>query len=253
MVPAVRCHALVPCGGVGSRAGAGVPKQYRQVAGLPVLAHTLQALAAVPEVSGTLVVIAEGDVHFDELRGGLGLDGWRAFNPGLSVARRAGATRAATVLAGLDWLVEQGGDAGDWVLVHDAARCLVQPSQVRELIGSVWAAAGDDPLAGGLLAQPLADTLKAAEGGRVVATVPRADKWLAQTPQLFRLGALRVALRAAEPGGFAGVTDEASAMEAVGGRPLLVMAQGHNVKLTYPEDFVLAEALLQMRRRSATA
>lgn len=100
---------------------------------------------------------------------------------------------------------------------------------------------------GGLLALPLPDTLKAEEGGRVASTVDRVDKWLAQTPQMFRLGALRDALAAHQKHGFAGVTDEASAMEVAGHHPLLVRGSAQNFKVTYPEDFALAEAVLRSR------
>jgi 2-C-methyl-D-erythritol 4-phosphate cytidylyltransferase/2-C-methyl-D-erythritol 4-phosphate cytidylyltransferase/2-C-methyl-D-erythritol 2,4-cyclodiphosphate synthase len=126
------------------------------------------------------------------------------------------------------------------VLVHDAARCLITPQQVDRLID----ACSQDEV-GGLLAQPLADTLKQEEGGRVAQTLAREKKWLAQTPQMFRLGLLRRAL--AEAGD--AVTDEASAVEALGLRPLLVPGSAQNMKVTWPEDFALAEAVLRSRTR----
>jgi 2-C-methyl-D-erythritol 4-phosphate cytidylyltransferase/2-C-methyl-D-erythritol 2,4-cyclodiphosphate synthase len=149
----------------------------------------------------------------------------------------------------LKHLQEAGAGANDWVLVHDAARCLVTPRQVEALI-----AACQDDAVGGLLAQPLADTLKDAspsaaadDAPRVRATVPRAGKWLAQTPQMFRLGALVDALHKAGPQ----VTDEASAMEAAGRQPRLVAAAGPNFKITYPEDLALAEHILAARAPAA--
>jgi 2-C-methyl-D-erythritol 4-phosphate cytidylyltransferase len=151
------------------------------------------------------------------------------------IANNGGATRAETVFNGLTVLLEQGADLQDWVLVHDAARCLVTPAQIDALIDACEA----DPV-GGLLAHRLADTLKAERDGRVSATVARGDKWLAQTPQMFRIGALRQALQAAGEQ----VTDESSAMEAMGWRPRLVPGSARNFKVTYPEDFALAEALL---------
>jgi 2-C-methyl-D-erythritol 4-phosphate cytidylyltransferase len=219
------CYALVPCAGVGARAGVPGPKQYHPVAGQAVVAHTLAALLRVPRISATLVVLSPGDALFERQVPGFG--GW--------VARCGGATRAATVANGIGELIARGAQAHDWVLVHDAARCLVRPAWVERLIGACW----DDDV-GGLLALPLADTLKQERDGRVVATVDRAHKWIAQTPQMFRLGLLQRALAVAG----AGVTDEASAIEALGHAPLLVEGSLENFKLTWPADFELAARLL---------
>jgi 2-C-methyl-D-erythritol 4-phosphate cytidylyltransferase/2-C-methyl-D-erythritol 4-phosphate cytidylyltransferase/2-C-methyl-D-erythritol 2,4-cyclodiphosphate synthase len=125
-------------------------------------------------------------------------------------------------------------------LVHDAARCLITPEQINALI---TACEGD--AVGGLLAHKLPDTLKSEAGGRVAATLDRHDKWLAQTPQMFRIGPLIEALQQAGDG----VTDESSAMEAMGLRPLLVPGSAQNFKVTYPEDFALAEAVLLARQQ----
>jgi 2-C-methyl-D-erythritol 4-phosphate cytidylyltransferase len=234
----------VPSGGNGSRAGAGAPKQYRPVAGLPVLGHTLHALARVARLTTVLVVVAADDPTGPDTAQAAWL-GRRAEGPGpqLAVAPCAGPTRAHTVFNGLVHLLAQGAQPHDWVLVHDAARCLVTPAQVNALID---ACLGD--AVGGLLALPLPDTLKTATpDGRVATTVPRADKWLAQTPQMFRLGALQRALALAEASGFADITDEASAMEALGLAPKLVPGSAENFKLTYPPDFALAQAILKGR------
>ncbi|MDR7092523.1 2-C-methyl-D-erythritol 4-phosphate cytidylyltransferase [Hydrogenophaga laconesensis] len=225
-----RCHALLPCAGTGTRAGTGIPKQYQPIAGQPMVMHTLDALRAVPRLDLCVVVIAFDDVF------------WTSQPVGTTLARRGGATRAESVFNGLQALRELGADESDWVLVHDAARCLVTPAQVSALID----ACRDDPV-GGLLALPLPDTLKTAADGRVAATVDRGGKWLAQTPQMFRLGPLQAALAARAAQGFAGVTDEASAMEMVGQHPLLVQGSAQNFKVTYPEDFALAEAVLRSR------
>jgi 2-C-methyl-D-erythritol 4-phosphate cytidylyltransferase len=139
-------------------------------------------------------------------------------------------------------LQARGVRPADWVLVHDAARCLITPALVDSLIDACLPDA-----CGGLLALPLPDTLKSESGRRVQATVPREDKWLAQTPQMFRLGALQQALVAQAPTGFVGVTDEASALEMAGLQPLLVVGSAHNFKVTYPQDFALAAAILQTR------
>ncbi len=226
-----RCFALVPCAGVGLRAGAGGPKQYAPLAGQAVVAHTLDALAAVPALAATLVVLSPEDTQFEtHVPRFTGQRAW--------VARCGGSTRAASVAAGLFALREHGAGDADWVLVHDAARCLLRPAWVQRLID----ACRDDPV-GGLLALPLADTLKAADAGRVVATLPRAQKWLAQTPQMFRLGLLQRALHEAGDT----VTDESSAIEAMGLQPRLVNGELENIKLTWPADLALAARLLETR------
>lgn len=226
----VRCHALLPCAGTGSRAGTAIPKQYQIVAGQPMVLHTLAAFERVARIAQTLLVVAPED-HFLH-------DNYA----GLRLAPCGGATRAHSVANGLAALRARGAADDDWVLVHDAARCLITPAQIGALID----ACQDDPV-GGLLALQLPDTLKTERDGRVAATVDRSDKWLAQTPQMFRLGMLQQALARQAAGGFAGVTDEASAMEMAGHRPRLVPGSAQNFKVTYPEDFALADAILASR------
>ncbi|QXL85411.1 2-C-methyl-D-erythritol 4-phosphate cytidylyltransferase [Comamonas sp. NLF-1-9] len=227
MADAARLIALVPCAGSGSRAGAGRPKQYQSVAGRPLVEHTLAALAAVQRIERTLVVVAPGDEHL-------------ACTPRQEIARCGGATRAESVCNGLQHLLAHGAGAADWVLVHDAARCLITPALVDALIDACLPDA-----VGGLLALPLPDTLKVARADRAVQTLERGDKWLAQTPQMFRLGTLLAALEAHRAAGFAGITDEASAMELAGHTPLLVRGSLLNLKITWPQDFALAEAVLK--------
>ncbi len=229
-----RIFALIPCGGVGSRAigsGDGLPKQYRPIAGLPMVAHTLAAFSTVPRVARTAVVIAPEDALF-ALH--VKLPSATTF-----IAPYAGNTRAKTVFHGLNALLEQGADEKDWVLVHDAARCLITPAQINAVIDGCL----NDEV-GGLMALKLPDTLKQESAGRVSATVDRADKWLAQTPQMFRIGALREALQRAGDK----VTDDSSAKEAMGLQPLLIPGSAQNFKVTYPEDFSLAEAVLLSRQ-----
>jgi|Transcript_6870 2-C-methyl-D-erythritol 4-phosphate cytidylyltransferase len=224
-----RFFALVPAAGVGARSGAGQPKQYVYIAGRPLLAHTLAALAAVPRLTQTLVVLSPTDDRFEAAVPSC--PAW--------VARVGGASRADSVLGGLAELRARGALDDDWVLVHDAARCLLQPGWVDALID----ACQHDPV-GGLLAQPVADTLKAGDAdGRVSATLDRRDKWAAQTPQMFRLGLVERALTAMG----AAATDEASAVEALGLAPRLVRASMANFKVTWPEDFALAERWLTTR------
>ena len=231
----VRLFALVPCAGIGARSGTAVPKQYAAVAGRSLVAHTLAALAGVARLSATLVVLSVDDTQFEASVPTF--DGW--------VARVGGATRAQTVANGLVELARCGARPSDWVLVHDAARCMLRAAWVDALIDACL-----DDSVGGLLALPLADTLKFAGNaggpGRVQATVPREGKWLAQTPQMFRLQALRDALAAGQRGPI-DISDEASAIEAAGASPRLVAGSIENFKVTYPADFDLAERLLRTR------
>ena len=230
-----RFFALVPCAGVGTRAGTGTPKQYAMLAGRAVVAHTLAALDAVPRLAATLLVLAPDDAAFEAVVPGFE-------SPRAWIARCGGATRADSVARGLAVLRERGARDGDWVLVHDAARCLLRTQWVDRLIDACL----DDPV-GGLLALPLADTLKAAQGDRVTATLDRAAKWLAQTPQMFRLGLLQRALGHAQDHAGANVTDESSAVESLGLAPKLVPGEIENLKLTWPADFALAARLLESR------
>ncbi len=227
--PTPRLWALVPCAGSGQRAGGNGPKQYQAVAGRPMVAHTLAALAGVGRLSGGLLAVAAGDDFFDR---------HPPADPRFSVAACGGATRAASDANGLQVLAGQGAADDDWVLVHDAARCLVTPERIDALIDACL-----DDAVGGLLAQPLADTLKASSGDRVAGTLDRRERWLAQTPQMFRIGMLASALRQAGPA----VTDESSAIEALGLEPRLVPGGAQNFKVTWPEDFALAAAVLAAR------
>lgn len=228
-------HALVPCAGTGSRAGTASPKQYHDVAGQPMVMHTVQALAQVPQLASGWVIVSPGDGFV-----------WpdRAWPGHFRRVPCGGASRAHSVFNGLQAMRQAGVPDGDWVLVHDAARCLITPDAVSQLILTCQ---GD--AVGGLLALPLPDTLKAhtldAQGARVASTVPREDKWLAQTPQMFRLGALHDALASAAASGFAGITDEASAMERQGLFARLVPGSAMNMKVTYPADFAFAQAVLK--------
>jgi 2-C-methyl-D-erythritol 4-phosphate cytidylyltransferase len=188
-------------------------------------------LTAVSRLAATLVVLAPDDAAFEAQAPRF--TGSRAW-----VARCGGDSRAQTVANGLQALRDRGAGDSDWVLVHDAARCLLQPAWVDRLIDACL----DDEV-GGLLALPLADTLKHAQADRVARTLDRRDKWLAQTPQMFRLGLLQRAL--AQAG--AAVTDESSAIEALGLSPRLVMGDIENLKLTWPADFALAARLLETR------
>jgi 2-C-methyl-D-erythritol 4-phosphate cytidylyltransferase len=216
--------------------GGRLPKQYQPLAGVAMVLHTLAAFKGARRLAGIVVAVSPNDRFLEAHQDGT-----------FHRIECGGPTRAATVGNGLRALVALGADRADWVLVHDAARCLVTTAQIDGLIN---ACLGDG--VGGLLAQPLADTLKVAMPGpaglRSNATLERSGKWLAQTPQMFRIGLLAQALEHAGPQ----VTDEASAIEAMGLHPLLVPGNAHNFKVTYPEDFELAQALLSVRTQSGT-
>ena len=220
-------YALVPCAGTGERSEAAGPKQYAMLGERSLVAHTLAALAQVSRIARVLVVVSADDTQYQAHLG-----------PGAMVAECGGATRAQTVRNGLDELLAGAARPHDWVLVHDAARCLIRPEWIDALID----ACVDDPV-GGLLALPVADTLKSERDGRVDATIDRRAKWQAQTPQMFRIGMLRDALARAG----ADVTDEASAIEALGHAPKLVACSMENFKITWPADFDLAARLLRTR------
>ena len=226
-----RYFALVPAAGTGSRMRDALPKQYLPLAGRPMIHHVLATLCASPRLTRVFVVLAEQDEEW-------GRHDLTPFGTRLSALRCGGPTRADSVLNGLR---EIAGEArpDDWVLVHDAARPCLSLAQLDALIGEV----GDDPV-GGILAVPVADTLKrAGSDGRIDATVSRERLWQAQTPQMFRYGLLSEALSHTRV-----VTDEAGAIEALGRRPKLVACDMSNLKVTYPSDLALAERILLQRR-----
>ncbi len=221
--------ALVPAAGAGSRMQSDCPKQYLPLHGQPLIAHALRALAREPRIDLIVVVVSPRDAHWDAYD-------WSEWQGRLQVLRCGGETRAQSVLNGLNALTGKYAD-DTWVLVHDAARPCLPREALARLIDAV-----ERDATGGLLAVPVADTLKRANvDGRVVATKPRAGLWQAQTPQMFRYGLLKRALLAAG----AGVTDEASAIEQLGLFPLLVEADSRNLKVTRPRDLQLASLILE--------
>ncbi|MBL8480941.1 MAG: 2-C-methyl-D-erythritol 4-phosphate cytidylyltransferase [Rhodocyclaceae bacterium] len=233
-----RFFALLPAAGQGARMGAALPKQYLPLAGHPLIRHSVGALCASPHIERVFVVLSVDDAHWEAYD-------WSPFGPRLVPLRCGGASRAASVLAGLSslhgppWSLADG----DWVLVHDAARACLAPHLLARLIDQLR----EDEI-GGLLAMPVADTVKrAAAAHRVAQTVPRDGLWLAQTPQMFRFGLLRRALAK-----YRDVTDEASAIEASGLAPRLVESDITNLKITYPLDLHLAELILRDRAASSS-
>ena len=230
-----RHWALVPAAGIGKRMGSSIPKQYLPLAGRPVIAHALATLLDHPHIAGGIVAIGAED------------EGWPTVAAEFTAAKplrvvAGGAERCHSVLNGLEALGDLATPS-DWVLVHDAAR----PCLTAEDLDRLFTELVDDPV-GGLLAVPVRDTLKQADaaGRRVAVTVDRSRLWHALTPQMFRLGMLHEALRAALARGLL-VTDEAAAMEAAGFAPRLVEGRADNLKITRREDLALAEFYLSRR------
>ena len=224
--------AVVPAAGRGTRFGGEVPKQYLEVAGEPLLAHTLRALLAHPKVQGSVVVLAEGDDRWP---------GWAEFAGKPLRTCVGGEARADSVLAGLAALPDDVR-ADDFVLVHDAARPNLSPTDLDQLLERGRA----DPV-GAILAAPVRDTLKrSGDDGGIDRTEPRERLWRALTPQLFRRLQLARALETARDAGIA-ITDESMAMERQGHRPLLVEGAGDNIKVTTPADLAYFEFLLKGR------
>ena len=199
-----RYFALVPAAGAGARMGEAIPKQYLLLAGEPLINHALRTLAGDPRIERVFVVLAPTDSRFDDAPPGAG-------GGKIEVLRCGGELRATTVRNGL-MALRNRVFAEDWVLVHDAARPCLSAAALDRLIREV----GDDAV-GGLLAIPVADTLKRADSAdRIAATEPRAGLWQAQTPQMFRHGMLLEALERAGP---ADLTDEAAAILDAQERP----------------------------------
>lgn len=220
--------AILVAAGRGQRMAAEVPKQYLRVAGKTLLEHCLQLMDQAERVEGILLVLAEGDSY------------WPSLNPDIRTPLRTvtgGVERADSVMAGLTALSDVCQD-DDWILVHDAARVCLLPSEIDAMESALMGHGS-----GGLMAVPVRDTLKRAEDSESAETLDRSQYWQAQTPQIFRYRLLCDALAAAREAGVT-VTDEAMAMERVGHRPRLIEGRADNIKVTAPEDLALAEFIL---------
>lgn len=224
-------HVILPAAGYGSRMGGEMPKQYLSLLGKPLIQHTLDIFTSSTRISSVTVVLSAEDGLWDKLQ---------LNQPSIAskvhTLRCGGATRAATVLNGLQ-AMQSYTQPNDWVLVHDAARPCLSSALLNQLLDTL-----QNDAVGGLLAIPLSDTLKRADSEqRVAKTEPRESLWQAQTPQMFRYDVLKRALQAA--GG--APTDEAQAIEALGLKPKLVPGELSNLKVTYSHDLLLAEAILK--------
>lgn len=215
-------YVLIPAAGSGSRMGSHTPKQYLPLLGKPLIQHTIDIFAGHPAIAGVFVLVAPGDAQ--------PLQRCELLDCG-------GETRAETVLNGLRRLALH---PDDWVLVHDAARPCLSRSGLNRMLEAL-----ESDTVGGLLAVPVADTLKRGDAEqRVAQTLPREGVWQAQTPQMFRYGILREAL---ETMGGDIATDEAQAVERLGFAPRLVLGERNNLKVTFPEDMEMANMVLQAR------
>ena len=233
-----RCWAVIPAAGTGARMGSKIPKQYMELAGATLLEHSVRALLACEQITGLVVVLHPQDALASTL----------AVMRDKRVTTSKGAEhRSGSVLAGLEALASRASP-DDWVLVHDAARPCLRLQDVGRLIDTVSASG-----TGGLLAEPIVDTVKrAGDAGLVDCTLDRDHLWRAQTPQMFRLGALNAALTEAHRQGWV-ITDEASAMEMNGYPVQLVAGDSGNLKVTVPADLPLAAWYLGQRDGSEQA
>jgi 2-C-methyl-D-erythritol 4-phosphate cytidylyltransferase len=217
---------IIPAAGIGNRMESALPKQYIPVLGKPMISHSVQTFFDCPRIASIHLALNPEDEFWHSLK----LDP----NSRLHLHYTGGDSRAQTVLNTLNCLALP---QDDWVLVHDAARPGLDANLLNHLLDTL-----QDDAVGGLLAIPLADTLKRSnQSGRSEKTIPRDQLWQAQTPQMFRYETLKKALQ--YDGGTA--TDEAQAIEALGLQPQLVVGSLKNMKVTYPQDMMLVEALMQ--------
>ena len=227
MTQAPKVVGLICAAGVGSRMGLGTPKQYMKFGMDAMLTHTVRALRDVSRVEEIVVVVSPTDPYIDEVA--------KNFPSNVRVLRCGGRERAESVVNGL---INSGFDRDAWVLVHDAARPCLRPSEAARLIDEVLS---DNEVAGGILAVPVADTIKRTDATHhILETVPRSDLWRAATPQMFKVHELIKALS----GDLTGITDEASAMERLGRPVKVVPGRSTNIKVTEPSDAVLASLIL---------
>ncbi|MCH2191624.1 MAG: 2-C-methyl-D-erythritol 4-phosphate cytidylyltransferase [Gammaproteobacteria bacterium] len=222
---------VVPAAGIGSRMGLEFPKQYLEIAGKPIIQHTIETLLKLTQINGLVVCLAPHDRWFSSLQ----IDDNRV------IVTEGGATRAESVMNGLDRLQDVAHDR-DWALVHDAARPCVDPADIEAMIIEL-----ENQAVGGVLAIEARDTLKQADivDGKPFSqtTIDRSKVWHAQTPQMIRYATLRTALKHCIEDG-ASITDEASALELIGESVMLCKGSVNNIKITTPEDQYLAEYLL---------
>jgi 2-C-methyl-D-erythritol 4-phosphate cytidylyltransferase / 2-C-methyl-D-erythritol 2,4-cyclodiphosphate synthase len=230
------CHVLIPCAGSGSRFGDVIPKQYQLLSGKLMIDHAIDLFMGLSVIQTIWIGTNPND---DVLTGRI--------SDKLRVTPTGGQTRAHTVLNTLKLMIEQQIPINDWILVHDAARPGLRVDNLIHLIHNVQS---EKDCVGGILAIPVADTVKKMnpQNQLVESTINRDHLWLAQTPQMFRLGDLKNALEQTLEQGIS-ITDEASAMEAIGLQPLVVKGSLENFKITYQEDLNMMEKLTRPQTR----
>lgn len=233
---ACKAFALIPAAGMGKRMGASVNKQYLHLGGLPILAHTLAVFQSCPDITGICLVTPADEIAYcrDQVVTPCGYSKVIEIVPG-------GRERQNSVMNGLKAL-RRHALSDDVVLIHDGVRPFITPHLLRE---SISTASNHD---GALVAVPAKDTIKTVRDGDVVDTPDRSCLWQAQTPQSFRFGLILEAHQSAENAGFSG-TDDSSLVERRGGKVRIVTGDYRNIKITTPEDLVLAEAFLSAARQ----
>ncbi len=227
----IKTIALIPAAGMGKRMGASINKQYLHLDGMPIVARTIAVFEQSPLIDAIYLVIPADEIpycrqHVVEACG---------FRKVVAIVA-GGRERQNSVMNGLAIMREHVSD-DDIVLIHDGVRPLITEKLLQESIDI--ARSGD----GAVVAVPAKDTIKTVANGIVTGTPDRETLWHAQTPQAFRFGVIYAAHRAAESGNFMG-TDDAALVERSGGRVRIVRGDYRNIKITTPEDLVLAEAFL---------
>lgn len=223
-------HALIVAAGKGTRFGLALPKQYLTIAGQPILVHSIACLN-IEQITDLTLVVSGDDTMARQLD--------FVFDKPVYFAV-GGAERFLSVRSGLSAIRQRGATDDDWVLIHDAVRPCLPKSDLLNLLATITKL-GDE--VGVILATPVADTLKFAQNHTIVKTINREQLWQAQTPQIFRLGALECMLDHVIGQGLV-ITDEASGFELMGQTVRLVAGSRTNMKLTYPDDLPLFERLL---------
>ena len=229
-----RFWAVVPAAGVGRRMNVDIPKQYLEIQGRTLLEHTLTRLLEFPLLEKLVLVLAENDDWYEDIE---------MLHDKHIVLAKGGEERCHSVLNGLDILSEEASE-NDWVLVHDVARPCIRKADLEWLVCQL-----SEHEVGGLLGIPVRDTMKRTDAeGEIVETVSRDNLWHALTPQMFRLELLRSSLKKALSDSVI-VTDEASAVEYVGHRPLMVEGHTDNIKVTRGTDLALASLYIQQQSK----
>jgi 2-C-methyl-D-erythritol 4-phosphate cytidylyltransferase len=228
--------ALIPAAGMGKRMGASINKQYLQLNGMPIVARTISVFEQSPLIDAIYLVIPAEEIPFcqQHVVEACGFGKIVAIVPG-------GRERQNSVMNGLTAMREHVSD-DDIVLIHDGVRPLVTENMLRESI--ITASLHD----GALVAVPVKDTIKTVHDDIVCDTPCRRSLWQAQTPQTFRFGKIFSAHLSAEAEGFSG-TDDASLIERSGGKVHIIRGDYRNIKITTPEDLILAEAFLAVMER----